>query len=244
MALFLLLTIFRFYAQAAAPPGLPAQPQAEVSPISDVVLPQISVPGQDEREQQPLALATAVSVEAQEAVSQIVKDSPSILTPLPADRAVEVFPPDVPTRLEIPELKLDVQVRFAPFQENTWDLSDLGQDVAWLGSIDGHPLDKGLVLAGHITVRNGDHGPFRFLGRLQRGALIHLHTERQTYAYRVTERFVVEPEDSDFIARRPKSQLTLITCVTWDEATKSYLNRQIVVAQLISPESRTEALSD
>jgi LPXTG-site transpeptidase (sortase) family protein len=95
---------------------------------------------------------------------------------------------------------------------------------------------KNLVLAGHITVWDGTHGPFRYLSRLEPGAKIMVYTNQYIYTYQVREILIVKPEDAYLTKDTSNSQLTLLTCATWNEKTKSYLRRQVVFADLLEVE--------
>lgn len=143
-------------------------------------------------------------------------------------------------RLVIPELRLDAKVQYIPFEGNTWDLNDLGQSVAWLGKMSGKETIRNLVLAGHITVGNGTHGPFRYLSRLDPGAKITVYTNHYILTYQVRELLIVKPEDAHLTADTSESQLTLLTCATWNEKTRSYLRRQVVFADLLEVEPNSQ----
>lgn len=148
------------------------------------------------------------------------------------------------TRLVIPELRLDAPVEYVPFTVFTWELDDLGQSVAWLGNMKGDGIARNLVLAGHATVFDGSHGPFRYLSRLTPGAELIVYTERYVYSYRVRELSLVEPEDAHITENTAESQLTLVTCATWNEKTKSYLRRLVVIADLLKVEPIPQEIMD
>lgn len=135
-------------------------------------------------------------------------------------------------RFVIPTLKVDSQLVSEPYSQLSWDLSDLGHNVALLGDIPEQETKNNTVLAGHVTVRNGSNGPFRYLSRLSSGDNLILYTERSKYTYIVREQVLVYPEETFVIKDTPQPQLTLITCTTWDEDTLSYLRRRVVFADL------------
>jgi LPXTG-site transpeptidase (sortase) family protein len=95
---------------------------------------------------------------------------------------------------------------------------------------------RNLVLAGHVTVRDGSHGPFRYVSRLAPGARLIVYTERYIQTYQVRELSLVDPEDAYVTEDTTQSQLTLLTCATWNEKTKTYLRRQVIIADLIKVE--------
>ena len=138
----------------------------------------------------------------------------------------------------IPSLKLNAPVVSKPYSELSWDLSTLGQDVALLGNIPNQTSDNNVVMAGHVTVRNGSNGPFRYLWRLVPGDQILLEDDYFTYTYTVREHVLVYPDETSVLEDSQTPQLTLITCTTWDEETLSYLRRRVIVADLESVELR------
>jgi LPXTG-site transpeptidase (sortase) family protein len=140
-------------------------------------------------------------------------------------------------RLVIPSLRVDAKVVFVPFGDATWDLTGLEQDVAWLGNLPGQAANQNFVLAGHVTVGNAQNGPFRYLSRLALGAKVVVYTEKQVLTYQVRDLAIVNPGDVSITQETNQSQLTLLTCTTWDEKTKSYLRRQVVFAELVTVES-------
>ncbi len=141
-------------------------------------------------------------------------------------------------RLIIPTLKVNGKVLSKPYAELTWDLTTLGQDIAFLEDIPGQTTENNIIFAGHITVRNGSNGPFRYLWKLKPGEKIILHDDQFVYTYIVREQVLVYPEESSVLADTSHPQLTLITCHTWDEDTLSYLRRLVVFADLDTIEAR------
>jgi LPXTG-site transpeptidase (sortase) family protein len=140
-------------------------------------------------------------------------------------------------RIIIPSLKVNTNVVSKPYSELTWDLSNLGHDVAALEDIPNQTSDNNLVFAGHVTVRNGSHGPFRYLFRLTPGEQVILQDANFIYTYIVREQILVFPEESSVLNDTPHHQLTLITCTTWDEETLTYLRRRVTFADLEKIES-------
>lgn len=141
-------------------------------------------------------------------------------------------------RIIIPSLKVNAEIVSKPYSELTWDISNLGHDVAALEDIPNQTSDNNLVFAGHVTVRNGSHGPFRYLFRLTPGDRVILQDENLIYTYIVREQILVYPEESSVLNDTPHQQLTLITCTTWDEETLSYLRRRVTFADLEKIESK------
>lgn len=141
-------------------------------------------------------------------------------------------------RLLIPSLKVNGKLHSIPYSELTWDLTTLGQDLALLEDIPGRANENNIVIAGHITVRNGSNGPFRYLWKLNPGEKVILQDDRFVYTYVVREQILVYPEQSSVIADSENPQLTLITCHTWNEETLSYLRRLVIFADLETVEAK------
>ncbi len=141
-------------------------------------------------------------------------------------------------RIVIPSLKVNAPIISKPYSELTWDISNLGQDVAVLEDIPNQTSENNIVFAGHVTVRNGSHGPFRYLWKLNPGEKIILYDDYMIYTYVVREQLLVYPEQSSVLNDTSQPQLTLITCTTWDEETLSYLRRLVVFADLEKVDAR------
>lgn len=144
-------------------------------------------------------------------------------------------------RLSIPALRVDVQVVEVPFDQFTWDVKGIQQEVAQLGSLPGEPSTRNLVLAGHVTVYNGGHGPFRYLHWLKPGDTLIIETARTIQTYRVRKQIVVKPEDVSIMENTTRQQLTLVTCTDWSEALKIYQRRRVVLADLVKIEPQPES---
>ena len=141
-------------------------------------------------------------------------------------------------RLIIPTLKVNGGVVSIPYSKLTWDLTTLGQDIAVLNDIPRQTTENNIVIAGHVTVRNGSNGPFRYLWKLNPGDKIILHDDQFVYTYIVRDQVLVYPDNISVLADTSHPQLTLITCHTWDEETLSYLRRLVVFADLDTTEAR------
>ncbi len=147
-------------------------------------------------------------------------------------------------RIIIPSIKVNANVISKPYSELTWDLSNLEQNVASLKDVPTQTTDNNLIFAGHVTVYDGSHGPFRYLFRLVPGDKVILQDEESVYTYSVREQILVYPEESSVLNDTPQLQLTLITCTTWDEESLSYLRRRVIFADLEKVESKEVLLEE
>jgi LPXTG-site transpeptidase (sortase) family protein len=162
-----------------------------------------------------------------------------IPTPLisvtPADG--EALPDTSPVvRIVIPALFVDTIVKYVPFDGFTWLIAGLRDEVAWMGNTSWPGLGSNTALAGHVTVAGWGDGPFRYLEELPVGEVIILYTENNIYTYHVRETHITDSEDLSVTSGTENSQVTLITCVDWDDETESYLNRLIVFGDLVRVE--------
>jgi LPXTG-site transpeptidase (sortase) family protein len=146
-------------------------------------------------------------------------------------------------RIIIPALLLDTDVKYVPYDGYTWLINGLRQEIAWMGNTSWPGLGSNTGLAGHVTVAGMGDGPFRHLDELPMGEVVLLYTEQNIYTYQVSERKVTDDGDMSVIKPTDNSQISLITCIDWDDASKTYLNRLVVVADLIRTEPITMGLS-
>lgn len=157
-----------------------------------------------------------------------------IPTPTSIPESVDGRPPDdsPPTRIMIPSLGLDTIVKYVPFDGYTWLISGLQNEIAWMGSTSWPGLGGNTALAGHVTLRNGADGPFRYLESLQPNDIITVFTEKNIYQYRVSNKIVVKDDDFSVVQPSDKPVLTLITCTGWNRELGHYLERLVVIADL------------
>lgn len=157
-----------------------------------------------------------------------------IPTPTSIPESVDGRPPDdsPPTRIMIPSLGLDTIVKYVPFDGFTWLISGLQNEIAWMGSTSWPGLGGNTALAGHVTLRNGADGPFRYLENLQSNDIITIFTEKNIYQYRVSKKIIVKDDDFSIVQPSDKPVLTLITCTGWNRELGHYLERLVVIADL------------
>jgi LPXTG-site transpeptidase (sortase) family protein len=138
-----------------------------------------------------------------------------------------------PVRLLIPSLGVDAIIKYVPYDGFSWLISGLQNEIAWMGDTSWPGLGSNTALAGHVTLRNGADGPFRYLETLKRGASLTVFTEKFIYTYQVQELKVVNDSDMSVVKPSDQSILTLITCTAWDNALGHYIKRLIVIADLV-----------
>jgi LPXTG-site transpeptidase (sortase) family protein len=138
-------------------------------------------------------------------------------------------------RLVIPTLEVDAEVKYVPWDTTleTWLITGLRQEIAWLGGSSWPGLGSNTVLAGHVTIRDYGNGPFRFLDELKAGDEITVYTYARAYTYRVREATIVAESDLWVTEPTENPQLTLITCTDWNRDFQLYLKRLIIFADLV-----------
>lgn len=155
------------------------------------------------------------------------------ITPKPGEAGPDLSPI---TRIVIPSMVLDTIVKYVPYDGFSWMISGLRQEVAWMGNTSWPGLGGNTGLAGHVTVAGIGDGPFRHLNELPTGELVLLYTEKNIYTYQVRESRVTDGGDMSVILPTNNPQISLITCVDWDEGSRTYVNRLVVVADLVRTE--------
>jgi sortase A len=168
----------------------------------------------------------------------VIETLPSFPIPTPSitiTPGVEDSGPDTSAavRMVIPRMDLDARVAYVPFNGQTWLIQGLREEIAWLGNTSWPGLGGNTGFAAHVTVRGLGNGPFRFLNELSPGDEIRVYTERQIYTYRVRELRIVEETDLWVTDPSENPQITLITCVDWNENIGIYLKRLIVIADQV-----------
>ena len=137
------------------------------------------------------------------------------------------------TRISIPALNLDTVVKYVPFDGYSWMIAGLNQEIAWMGETSWPGLGGNTALAGHVTLRSGADGPFRYLSDLGYGDEVHIYTEENEYVYQVREQQTVSEGDLSVVDPSEQPRLTLITCTEWSKDAKMYLSRLVVVSDLV-----------
>jgi len=170
---------------------------------------------------------------------------PQVLPDFPIPEPTNVPPPDENgkppdtspiNRIKLPSLGVDTIVKYVPYDGFTWLIAGLQQEIAWMGDTSWPGLGGNTGLAGHVSLRNGTDGPFRYLDSLQPNDQIKLYTEENIYIYSVREKRVVTDTDFTVIEPTKDPRLTLITCTNWDPGTSFYRDRLIVIADLTGVE--------
>ena len=191
-----------------SPTGLPWRPASEFS-TPDAVIPIVTLP--DYPVPSPVVTITPKPGETGPDTSEVV-------------------------RIIIPAMQLDTVVKYVPYDGFTWLINGLRQEIAWMGNTSWPGLGGNTGLAGHVTVAGMGDGPFRHLDELTIGEMVVLYTEKNIYTYQVRGSRVTDGGDMSVTLPTDNPQISLITCVDWDDASQTYLNRLVVIADLVRSE--------
>jgi len=135
--------------------------------------------------------------------------------------------------LVIPSLNINIPIVGISLRDKTWDVSWLWDQAGWLEGT-AYPTWKGnSVITAHVVTADGKDGPFAQLKVLGMGEYIFVNTSGYRHIYQVISKDSVKPDDTSVFSHEDDSRLTLITCDSYDEATKTYLLRTVVRAKLV-----------
>jgi LPXTG-site transpeptidase (sortase) family protein len=136
--------------------------------------------------------------------------------------------------LEIPGLNITrMDIVGVPLTNKTWDVTWLDKNAGWLNGTSFPTWEGNSVITGHVYLSNGKAGPFVDLGKLKYGDKVLVHAFGSVYVYEIRENKTVKPDDKSAFKHEEKSWITLITCKSFNESTKTYSNRIVVRAVLL-----------
>ena len=135
--------------------------------------------------------------------------------------------------MEVPVLKVSTSIVGVESKQGRWDVSWLQDQVGWLNGT-AYPTWKGnSVITGHVVNADGKPGVFSKLKSLGVGEYIFVYSAGYRFTYKVVSNALVQPTDASVMKHEDESFLTLITCDTYDEKTRTYLQRVVIGAALV-----------
>ncbi|MBV6393594.1 MAG: hypothetical protein KPEEDBHJ_02836 [Anaerolineales bacterium] len=158
--------------------------------------------------------------------------APNRVTILP-DQPVEKAYRSTDVWIEVPRLGVKMPIVGVPIYKDEWDVSWLWNEAGWLEGTAFPTWSGNSVLTGHVTLPNGEDGPFAALGKLKYGDRVYVHAYGMVYIYEVRQNRVVGPGSIGVFKHEEESWLTLLTCKDYVESTDSYSSRIAVRAVLI-----------
>jgi LPXTG-site transpeptidase (sortase) family protein len=169
--------------------------------------------------------------------------APGRITDLPPQPADVIYASYGDLWLEIPSLDVRTEIVGVP-------ASGLGWDVSWLGTAAGYldgtafPTWQGnSVITAHVTLPNGEAGPFVDLKSLRFGDRVVVSAWGLRYIYEVRQVDLLSPSDREIFRHEERSWLTLVTCYGYDEHEASYRWRVVARAVLVSIQADGSAVS-
>lgn len=206
-------------------------------PIPDFIHEQqpssISIPRVDHVGSHPtLATEQRRTVALPYTTPDMLRDAPEVDFMAPQQRGAPAFTlvAPQPTRLLIPSIGLDTDIKEVFVVDGTWQVADYAAGYLHATALPGQRGNT--VLAGHA----GLHGAvFRDLGALTPGVDLFVDAAGWRYHYRVRGSISVWPTQTEVLAQTETPVLTLMTCTNWDT------QRLVVVADMVDskPTPRT-----
>lgn len=194
----------------------------------------------------PVAVATqAIAASPPGLVPAAMIPARATNTPTPAPISLNTIPSPtathsptpiqkgIVTRLVIPKLNLDAPVLFSPVENGTWKVDHLGQAVGHLEATAPPGSESNIVLAGHVTLATGEYGPFANLSQLAPGDLVIVYEADQKFFYVIENSQTVDRNSVGVTYPSNTGQITLVTCINWNNEAGRYNDRLIVRGRLI-----------
>ncbi len=162
------------------------------------------------------------------------QESSPTLAARPSVRGLPANQPLRPaTRLVVPSLGVDAPVVLIGLRDGMWPVGHLSQEIGHLQGTASPGDVSNVVMAGHVTLAQGDDGPFRNLMQLKRSDEIWVYVGDEMHRYLVEYVRVVSPENVEVTFPTQEPKLTLITCANWNQALHVYDERIVAVASLV-----------
>ncbi len=137
-------------------------------------------------------------------------------------------------QLIIPAISVDQAIVGVSQQNDTWDVSWLGNNVGYLYGTAFPTWEGNSVLTGHAYNSDGLPGVFVNLEKLKWGDQVIIRMGDQDYVYEVREVKIISVSDDEYVFKHEeKAWLTLVTCKGFDEAAGVYKFRTVIKAVLM-----------
>jgi len=161
--------------------------------------------------------------------------APDTFTRLPVQPVEKAYSSYNGLILEIPRLKVKVEIVGIPVSNKTWDVSWLGNNAGYLEGSAFPTMLGNSVLTAHVWDAYNQPGTFYGLKDLVYGDKVLIRAWGKVYTYEVRSRARVYPNSIGTIMRHERlSWLTLVTCEDYNDKAEKYNFRRIVRAVLVS----------
>jgi LPXTG-site transpeptidase (sortase) family protein len=159
---------------------------------------------------------------------------PGVVTDLAEQPAGDIYQ-STGMWLQIPKLSVNAYITTVPFEDGSWDVTWLNQQVGYLEGSAYPTWEGNTVLTAHNVTSFGLPGPFAEIYSLSYGDQIIIQAYGMTYTYEVREKqLVLDDRVSSAFREEDYDWITLMTCSGYSEARGEYIFRQLVRAVLVS----------
>ena len=163
--------------------------------------------------------------------------APGRLTWLPPQPADKTYLDYGDLWLEIPSIDVRTSIIGVPQSGGGWDVSWLGELAGYLDGTAFPTWAGNSVVTAHVTLVNGQPGPFENLKSLGFGDRVIVHAWGLRHTYEIREVDLVSPADRAVFRHEERSWLTLVTCHGYDEREATYRWRVAARSVLVSIEA-------
>jgi LPXTG-site transpeptidase (sortase) family protein len=188
-----------------------------------------------ERSYDPLDLVNTYGDVALAGVEQLPETgfAPGVVTELPRQPEGFAYQSYSNFRLEVPRLGISIPIVGVPFTEDGWVVTWLGQSAGHLEGTAGIAQPGNTFLTAHVVGADGLPGPFFNLKDMRWGDTFTIHAWGHEYIYQVLDNQTVSSRDFSIFEHDGYDRVTLLTCETYDETSRTYRYRIVVQAVLI-----------
>jgi LPXTG-site transpeptidase (sortase) family protein len=139
-------------------------------------------------------------------------------------------------RLEIPSMGVDIPILGVPRADARWDVTWLWNEAGYLNGTAFPTWSGNSVITAHVSLPDGNEGPFAGLDQLRYGQQVILHGWGLRYIYEIREVDLVPADDPSIFRHEERAWVTLVTCYDYDEEAGSYRLRVAAHAVLVAIE--------
>ena len=159
--------------------------------------------------------------------------TPNVQTRLSEQPAAQAYTAQEGMSLDIPRLGLTTSLVGVPRSLEGWNLDWLWNQAGYLEGTAFPTWDGNSAITAHVSLPNGQPGPFANLNQLRYDDTIIIHSWGQRYIYKMRSAFEVKPQDTSPISHEDRPWITLLTCQGYDPQTNAYRYRLAVRAVLV-----------
>jgi LPXTG-site transpeptidase (sortase) family protein len=162
--------------------------------------------------------------------------TPSLIpTVAPTARPLPTSTPYPTANLAAPTAGINATIVDVYLDGQSWDVSQLGNNIGHLQGTGWFGKAGNIGLAGHVEMADGRSGIFRNIEKMAKGDPISLTLGSLQQNYKVTDVKRVKPDDLSILAPSTVDTITLITCDmgAYNFIQNNYGDRIVVVAERV-----------